>query len=111
MKAYTDFKALNTLTGAAVKAEYDVKESGDEEIVTASLTNISGKVAFFISLALNDSNGERIKPVFWDDNYLSLMPGETREVSCTVPKNTLACITPRVVLSGWNIEQQSAEIK
>jgi exo-1,4-beta-D-glucosaminidase len=111
MKDYTDFMALNTLAESAVNAEYEVKHNGDNEIVTASLTNTSGKVAFFISLALYDENGGRINPVFWDDNYLSLLPGEKRAVSCTVSKHILAGIMPRVVLAGWNIKQQSAELK
>lgn len=111
MKAYTDFRALNSLAESEIKAVYDVKDNGDKEIINVSLTNTSDKIAFFVSLALYDNNGERIKPVFWDDNYLSLLPGEKRIVSCDIFKNTLAGMKPRVVLSGWNIKQQNAEIK
>ena len=51
-------------------------------VVRARVENPSDKIAFFIHLVLARSrDGEEILPVFWEDNYSSLMPGESREVT------------------------------
>ena len=60
---------------------------------------------------LNDEKGESICPVFWDDNYFSLLPGEKREINCTVSRNVVAKTKPQLLVSGWNIKPQSITIK
>jgi exo-1,4-beta-D-glucosaminidase len=37
-------------------------------------------------MSFKDQKGQLVKPVFWDDNYLSLLPGETRVVTATLSK-------------------------
>jgi len=51
--------------------------------------------------------GEEILPVRWRDNYLSLWPGEKREVSATYRARDLKQARPRVELSGWNVAPTS----
>ena len=42
-------------------------------------------------------------PIFWDDNYVSLMPGEN--AASSAPASSLAKATVRLVLAvdGWNV--------
>jgi len=66
------------------------------------LTNPTGHPpAFFIRLSVVDSHGHRrILPAFYSDNYLSLMPGQTREVIVEWPvKNEAVSIS----VEGWNV--------
>jgi exo-1,4-beta-D-glucosaminidase len=44
--------------------------------------------------------------VLWDDNYISLLPGEKREVSATYRAITLGATQPSVEVSGWNASSQ-----
>jgi exo-1,4-beta-D-glucosaminidase len=48
--------------------------------------------------------GNSILPVFWDDNYVSLLPGETRVISARFLKEDLKGETPIFRLSGWNVK-------
>ena len=44
-----------------------------------------------------------VLPVFWDDNYVSLLPGESRELTARyLPGKRIA--HPIVIIDGWNIE-------
>jgi exo-1,4-beta-D-glucosaminidase len=43
-------------------------------------------------------------PVLWEDNYISLMPGETREVTATYRASELGGAKPSVEVSGWNVQ-------
>ena len=57
-------------------------------------------------MALIDAEtGERILPAFFTDNYLSVLPGETKTVVVEVPGK----IDPkkqRVQVYGWNVAEQ-----
>jgi exo-1,4-beta-D-glucosaminidase len=65
------------------------------------LDNPGDRIAFFIELGLvAESTGRSIVPVFWDDNYLSLLPGESRRVEASIDS---AEETPRLTVGGWNV--------
>ena len=49
-------------------------------------------------------NGDEILPVIWEDNYISLLPGERREITATYRAIELGASKPAVKVSGWNVE-------
>jgi hypothetical protein len=55
------------------------------------------------------TSGTRVLPVFYEDNYISLVPGEKRPVSLTFATADLAGESPRLTVEGWNITP--AEVK
>ena len=48
--------------------------------------------------------GEEILPVLWQHNYVSLLPGEKREITATYRAKELGAAKPYVEVSGWNVE-------
>ena len=48
--------------------------------------------------------GDEILPVLWQDNYVSLLPGEKRELTATYRVKELGAAQPVVEVSGWNVE-------
>jgi len=40
----------------------------------------------------------------WQDNYISLLPGEKREISATYRASELGAARPVGEVSGWNVE-------
>ncbi len=75
---YASFTQLKEMERAEVDFSYAIKAEGGKNIAAVTLTNKSDKVAFFIELRLTNKAGEGILPVMWSDNYVSLLPGETR---------------------------------
>ena len=75
--------------------------------VTVTLTNPPGQpVAFFNRLSLvNPQTQERLLPVFYSDNYVSVPPGEQRTVrlDCSPAAGAAA---PAVAVEGWNVARQ-----
>jgi exo-1,4-beta-D-glucosaminidase len=43
-------------------------------------------------------------PVFWNENYFTLLPGEERNVSVSVHTTDLQGQKPVVKVGGWNVE-------
>jgi len=50
------------------------------------------------------AGGEEILPVIWQDNYISLLPGEKREVTATYRSSGLGTAKAAVEVSGWNVQ-------
>ena len=59
------------------------KKQADSYEVT--VTNPSDKVAFMIRLTAKDAKGNLVCPAYWSDNYLTLAPGESRNITCRMP--------------------------
>ena len=56
-------------------------QAGAQSITHLVLENRSTSVAFFVRLKVtHGKGGDEVLPVVWDDNYISLLPGERREV-------------------------------
>jgi len=72
-----------------------------------TLSNPAGApVAFFNRLSLvNPSTQKRILPVFYSDNYVSVLPGQSQTVTLdyTPSANVPA---PVVSVEGWNVAKQ-----
>jgi len=82
-----------------------LEERGENLMVGVKLSNPSAQLAFFIHVSVvNDRNGEEILPVYWDDNYFSILPGGTKSVTAVLSNTGLgAAKAPVVKIKGWNI--------
>jgi len=99
---YANLQALNDLPKVQVEATWNQKVEGDQQVFECKLENKSNTIAFFIETAvINKETGETIVPVFWDDNYVSLMPNETKVIKATIATDLMPNeIDYRV--KGWN---------
>jgi hypothetical protein len=66
------------------------------------LANISKTVAFQLQITAVSQDSGNLLPLLWTDNYLSLTPGEHRQISASLPAGT-AARDVRVQIGGWNI--------
>jgi exo-1,4-beta-D-glucosaminidase len=62
--------------------------------------NTGAALAFQVRLKLTGPGGEEILPVFWEDNYFALLPGETREVFVSYP--SIPDAKAAVEAQAWN---------
>ncbi|HCT30754.1 MAG TPA: glycoside hydrolase family 2 [Bacteroidales bacterium] len=103
---YANLKGLRSLDKVSVESNSQFSLAGDKQIVSVSLKNNSSKIAFFIELALKgDKTGKTILPVFWDDNYISLLPGESRTISAWVYNKDLEGQKPIFEIDGINLDK------
>lgn len=67
-----------------------VKEAGKEYDITVTLTNDSQNVSFFNHMMIRRSDtGEVVNPVFWEDNFITLFPGESKTIHAFVAKEDM----------------------
>ena len=78
--SWSDMTALNTMAKPVLEVTAHPDES-DRAAVTIRLHNPSQQIAFFERAELLTApDGEEILPIEYDDNYVTVFPGETVEV-------------------------------
>ena len=108
VKSYADFTALRGMPAGAVKATARFSSRADSGEARVTLRNPGPSIAFFMRLQVTGRGGQEALPVLWEDNYLSLLPGETRVVTATYRVRDLGGAPPQVVVSGWNVKRTVA---
>jgi beta-galactosidase/beta-glucuronidase len=96
------YRALDKLAPAALRATLGAPAiEGEDRVLRVMLANETAVPALNAKLTLLDERGQRILPAYYDDNYVSLLPGERREIAIRYPAATTAA--PQVTLRGWNV--------
>ena len=68
------------------------------------MRNPTQSVALMAHLQLRKAHsGQRVLPVFYSDNYLSLLPGETKTLNIEAAPADLEGDTPVLAVDGWNV--------
>ncbi len=103
-KDFANLNALNDIAKVDVEANWSQKVEGDYTIFICELKNQASQIAFFIEASvLNKKTNETIVPVFWDDNYVSIMPDETKVLRAKIATKLL----PKTLdfrVKGWNMK-------
>jgi hypothetical protein len=103
------YRQLDRLPAAAVASSGSYSRSGDSIQVHVRLENRGGVVALENKLTLLDSAGARILPAYYSDNYVSLLPGETRNIDIEYPV-TAAQGAPHLGIRGWNLASATISV-
>jgi exo-1,4-beta-D-glucosaminidase len=103
--SFADFTALAQLPKVKLKVTSSTERSGEDSVTRVTIENPSKSLAFFVRLKVDKGvKGEEILPVVWQDNYISLLPGEKREVTATYRASELDTAKAAVEVTGWNVE-------
>jgi len=80
--ASRNFSAFDTLPNVELDAYCEVlAKQGSTNFIRATVTNYSNSPALMIRLKMvKETSGELVLPTFYEDNYFSLMPGESTTV-------------------------------
>jgi len=81
------------------------EKKGEDEVTHVTIENPSKNLAFFVRLKVDKGKGgDEILPVLWEDNYVSLLPGEKREITATYRASGLGAAQPSIEVKGWNTD-------
>jgi hypothetical protein len=96
---------LHRLPSVRLTATCSVERRSAETIARVKIKNPTGQLAFFVQLALTRGRGgDEVLPIYWEDNYFSLMPGESREITARFAAADLGSAQPNLEVGGWNVE-------
>jgi exo-1,4-beta-D-glucosaminidase len=111
LTSYDDFTALASLPQVRLDVSSSLHSEPAGDVVDVRVKNPSKTLAFQVRLAIDShKDGTEILPVLWQDNYVSLMPGEERTLQATLPDRHLEATEYVVSISGWNIQPEKLAI-
>jgi beta-mannosidase len=101
--AQDDFAHLMDLPLVTLDATASLRRMEDRVFVDVTLRNSTSTIALMSHLQLRHKDSQlRVLPVFYSDNYISLVPGESRTVTIeAAAKNLLD--EPLVTVDGFNV--------
>ena len=81
-KSPIDLARVESLPTTRLNAVVRTERRGEETVASVTVNNPTDRLAFFVHLVLTKGpGGEEILPVWWDDNYFSLLPGQSRQIA------------------------------
>jgi hypothetical protein len=106
----SSYRRLNRLPLSSLAVAAKSTRAGDDIHLQVELRNTGTVVSLEDKLTLlNASDGSRILPAYYSDNYVSLLPGESREIDITYPAKS-ANGAAQLGLRGWNLASQTVQI-
>ena len=92
---YSDLFFVTSLPVATVDMQVVAVDGGFD----ITLANTSDVIAYQLILKAKDASGQLLPGVLWSDNFLSLVPGEKKTVTCRIPDGSSSV---ELSLDGWN---------
>ena len=110
-KDFGDLTGLNSLPQVTLDVKAEHHHEAGKGSIRLKVKNPSSSVAFQIHPRLTKGkDGDDLVPIFWDDNYFSLLPGEEKIVSVTFDPSDLDGKDPVLELEGFNIAPATIKI-
>jgi len=115
MSQYGNLTALHSLPGSSVKVTAKTSggsgPNGADTVTTVTVTNTaSTAVSFFLRADIRRGSGStpasgdnQVTSALWNDNDITLWPGESQTLTASYDSADLRGASPVVSLSGWNV--------
>ncbi len=99
-----DLTALGGLQAVVLDAKVSRSDGEGKSVISVTLHNPGKAVALMSHLQLRRRrSGERVLPVYYSDNYVSLLPDETKTITMEAATAELKDEDALVVVDGWNV--------
>ena len=100
-----NYQALREMPKVTLRSNVATNKGNDGTwTATATLENTSSTPALMIRVnVVGEKDGEQFLPMFYSDNYFSLLPGEKKEINIHWKDVDTRGETPKVVISGYNV--------
>jgi hypothetical protein len=103
------FSTLNTMPRVELESTVSRADKDGTSTMTANLHNPSPNIALMVHLQLRRQTANaRVLPVFYSDNYVSLVGGEDKTIEIQCATDSLRGEPGLVVVDGWNVTVKPA---
>jgi mannosylglycoprotein endo-beta-mannosidase len=108
--AQDDFTGLMELPTAKLQIKADSHVEGEDTVMNVTIVNATETVALMTHLQLHQKeSGARVLPVFYSDNYITLVPGESRSLTIQAATKELGKGSALLLVDGFNVDVQPSE--
>ncbi len=97
-----DYQDLQKMPMVTLDLHAKQRDSGGERVITVTLHNPTQQIALMAHVQLRQDSGERVLPAFYSDDYISLLPGETKTIVIHAALSDFQGQNAVIDLDGWN---------
>jgi exo-1,4-beta-D-glucosaminidase len=109
-KEFADLTGLNSLPQVTLAVSAARSSAAGKDTIAVTAKNPSSSVAFMAHLRLTRGpGGDDVVPIFWSDNYFSVLPGEERQVTATYDSSALDGKAAILVVDGYNVASNTLQ--
>jgi hypothetical protein len=99
-----DFALLQALPTAEVQVTPKRHDAAGKCLIDVTIANPTKLPALQVHVQLRKQRtGERVLPVFYSENFISLLPGESKMLTVEAASSSLGNETPEIAVDGWNV--------
>jgi beta-mannosidase len=99
-----DLKALGEMPTVTLDSKVARRDVGGKSFIDVALHNPGTQIALMAHVQLRRKrDGERVLPVYYSDNYVSLVPNESRTITIEAATGDFKGETALVLVDGWNV--------
>lgn len=109
--ATAGFQSIGKLPQAKVQVRYKTYQKDNRHFIALKLKNIGNSLAFFTQIQWLDKAGKPVRPSFYTDNFINLLPGENSQVEIETDMKYLPEEAYMLVVKGFNQDKKTYEIK
>jgi hypothetical protein len=108
-----DFTDLSKLSKMNVNVTASaIQQEGNKSRLTVTIENPGAGLAFAVNpKILMLTSKDPVLPVFWEDNYISLLPKEKRTLQVEFDVKNLNGEKPLLKVDGWNVNTVEKELR
>jgi Exo-beta-D-glucosaminidase Ig-fold domain/Glycosyl hydrolases family 2/F5/8 type C domain/Glycosyl hydrolases family 2, sugar binding domain len=100
-----DLHMVRALPKVNLRSATTAEREGDQWVLSTEVQNSSKTPALLVRLkAVRETTGDRILPALYEDNYLTLLPGETRRIRTELRQADTRGERPAIVVEGFNVQ-------
>jgi hypothetical protein len=104
-----DLREVRALPKVALRSTTTTDREGDRWVLRTEIENPTKTPALLVHLkAVGGRSGDRILPALYEDNYLTLLPGETRRIRTELEQADTRGEHPAIVIDGFNVQADQA---
>lgn len=105
------FQDINRLAKTKVAVKYTTSVKEGKHFIDLNLKNTGKTLSFFTQVQWLDGKGNPVRPSFYTNNFMSLLPGETEQIKIETDMSNLPENEYHLVIKGFNIERQEFKVR
>lgn len=104
------FQEINKLARTKIAIKYKTSSRDGKHYIDLDLKNTGKSLSFFTQIQWLDKEGKPVRPSFYTNNFMSLLPGEKEQIRIETDIKNLTGKEYKLVIRGFNIEKQEFKI-
>lgn len=109
--ATAGFQDINKLTKTKISVKYTTVVEDGKHFIKLNLKNTGKSLSFFTQIQWLDSRGNPVRPSFYSNNFMCLLPGESEQIQIETSMSKLQENEYNLIIKGFNTDKQIFKVK